>query len=227
MKKNSFTLIELLVVIAIIAILAAILLPALNSARERGRNASCVNNLKQMNHGFVFYADNFDGYYMPLDSANGKNSALWQNCLAEFGLGTEKFSSLLDYAKYPAFYACPSAKAPGYGWTEKTSTDKLSYGYCNAIFDRWEKCKVTRIKNPSSKIMLTDVEARSPVSSSGNYFYFFKPSSKSMDGNSQSTNWLVANWHNGGTSALWIDGHVTTPKEVELYSNGDSMMTLD
>ena len=62
--QKHFTLIELLVVIAIIAILAAILLPALQSARERGRSASCVSNMRQLGQAFQGYVDNTE-YFIP------------------------------------------------------------------------------------------------------------------------------------------------------------------
>ncbi|MBO5821905.1 MAG: DUF1559 domain-containing protein [Lentisphaeria bacterium] len=61
--KSYFTLIELLVVIAIIAILAAILLPSLQKARQRGTSAQCQSNLKQLGGTFVQYANSYDDYF--------------------------------------------------------------------------------------------------------------------------------------------------------------------
>lgn len=66
MKRCNFTLIELLVVIAIIAILAAMLLPALNKAREKSKSIKCLSNLKQCGTGWILYGNDFYGF-MPLN----------------------------------------------------------------------------------------------------------------------------------------------------------------
>ena len=98
LSAYSFTLIELLVVIAMIAILAAMLMPALQQARERGQAANCFSNLKQIGTAFINYADISNGF-MPTYSKNldkGTSSRTWGSILVYLQLAT------------PRVFICPS-----------------------------------------------------------------------------------------------------------------------
>ncbi|HTV61953.1 MAG TPA: DUF1559 domain-containing protein [Verrucomicrobiae bacterium] len=85
-SKVAFTLLELLVVIAIIGILAAMLLPVLSRAREQGRAASCVNNLKQMMVAMTMYTDDNHDFYPP-NPDDGNTIPGYNWCSGEAGIG--------------------------------------------------------------------------------------------------------------------------------------------
>ena len=253
MKKQSyprsamkFTLIELLVVIAIIAILAAILLPALNSARERGRSAACINNQKQCGNVMLTYCEDFDDF-IPIatfkkfiDNYNftgGGTSTKYNNPVRVFAkLGYVETATPTTTSH---IWFCPSRDRNSNGKTIYDSWETgQGYGVAvGLIFSglyagsnpqvggtpRWPKIGLS--KRPSNQFYLGDTMGQDRM----NGCYYIGAHDDAIEPNEGNEGGMLYGWHQLSANMLWLDGHVSSRKQPDdrphaIYSTGLRIM---
>lgn len=222
-KKNIFTLIELLVVIAIIAILAAMLLPALNTAKEKARGIFCLNNMKQFSLGFNLYTDDFDEQLPPIFSGNAVGERpFWTQLL----MGPNPASPSSPYANTTGQvngtylnikqFQCPSMRGDykvdgSSGWWVAST----HYGINNLLYSSTVKqsFKLSSFRHSSKKFLLVELWEQSsgvPVADSGYYRFANNVPTNDYYG-------YLAARHHSCINSLFIDGHAEAIKLANPY----------